>query len=71
MGLYGDKKDYEEIVKENIEKARLLYSVPEENREQLLQLLTEKENIIKKNGLFASFQLKKINKKINKLKSCQ
>ncbi len=71
MGLYGDKKDYEEIVKENIEKARLLYSVPEQNREKLLQLLTEKENIIKKNGLFANLQLKKINKKINKLKSCQ
>ena len=54
MGLYDDKKDYEELVKENIAK--------------VLKLLEEKEKIKEKNGIFANFKLKIINKKIEKIK---
>lgn len=68
MGLYGDKKDYEELVKENISKAKLLTSIPEENRQLALELLKKREEIIKKNGLFVNFELKKVDKKVNKLK---
>lgn len=67
MGLYGDKKDYEEMVKENIMKANLLHSLSKEEREQVLELLKEKEQIIEENGLFANIKLKFINKKIEKI----
>lgn len=68
MGLYGDKKDYETLFKENMDKARTLFDIKEEYREQALELLKEKEQIIEKNGFFANFQLSKINKKLEKLK---
>ena len=69
MSLYGDKKDYEELVKDNIQKAKILVSIPEENRPLVLELLKKREEVIKKNGLFVNFKLKKIDKKINKLKT--
>lgn len=68
MGLYGDEKDYEELVKENIAKAKILASIPEKNRELALKLLKEKELVMKKNDLFANIKLKKIDKKLDKLK---
>lgn len=69
MSLYGDKKDYEELVKDNIQKAKLLISIPEENRSLALELLNQREEIIKKNGVFVNFELKKIDKKLDKLKN--
>lgn len=68
MGLYGDKKDYETLFKENMDKARTLFDIKKEYREQALELLKEKERIIEKNGFFANFQLSRINKKLEKLK---
>ena len=68
MGLYGDKKDYETLFKENINKARILYEIPEQNRPKAIELLKQKEEIIEKNGFFANFQLSKINKELEKLK---
>lgn len=68
MGLYGDKKDYETLFKENMDKARTLFDIKEEYREQALELLKEKEQIIEKNGFFANFQLARINKKLEKFK---
>ena len=68
MGLYNDKKDYEELVKENIKKAKLLYSLSPEDMEKVTALLNKKEKIIKKNGLLASFQLQLIDKKISKIR---
>ena len=68
MSLYGDKKDYEELVKDNIQKAKILVSIPEKNRPLVLELLKKREEIIKKNGLFVNLELKNIDKKINKLK---
>lgn len=69
MGLYGNEKDYEEMVKENIYKANLLNSIPEENRPLALELLKQREEILNKNGLFVNFELRKIDKKIEKLKT--
>ena len=66
MSLYGDKKDYEELVKDNIQKAKILVSIPEKNRPLVLELLKKREEIIKKNGLFVNLELKKIDKKILK-----
>ena len=68
MGLYGDKKDYEELVKDNISKAKILYSLSEENRILVNELLNEKEKIKEKNGLLANLQLRIIDKKIEKIK---
>ena len=68
MGLYGDKKDYEQLVKENIEKAKLLYELSNEDRILVTNLLTEKEKVKEENGFFANYKLKKINKKIDKIK---
>lgn len=69
MGLYGDKKDYEQLVKENIKKAKLLYSLSEEDRILVNTLLNEKEKIIEENGLFANIKLRQINKKIEKIQN--
>lgn len=69
MGLYGDKKDYEELVKENISKAKLLYSLSDEDKTIVLELLNQKEIIKEKNGLFVGFQLRNIDKKIEKIKN--
>lgn len=68
MGLYGDEKDYQELVKERIYQAKLLYSLSEEGKKEVLELLNKKEEIIKKNGIFANFQLKQIDKKIQKIR---
>lgn len=67
MGLYGDKKDYEEMVKDNMIKARLLYNLSPENREKVIELLNEKEKIIAQNGFWANIKLNRINKKIEKI----
>lgn len=67
MGLYGDKKDYEEIVKENIKKANILYSLTPEERYEVIELFNEKEKVIEENGLFANIKLIIINKKIEKI----
>ena len=69
MGLYNDKKDYEEIVKENIKKANLLYPLSPEDRILVEKLLNKKEDIINKNGFFASIQLSLINRKIRKIQT--
>jgi len=69
MGLYGNQKDYEELVKENIQKAKLLYNLSEEDRILVNNLLQEKEKIKEKNGFFANFKLKQINTKIEKIQS--
>lgn len=69
MGLYGDKKDYEELVKNNISKAKILYSLSKENRILVNELLDKKEKIKEKNGFFANFQLRLIDKKIEKIKN--
>lgn len=69
MGLYGDKKDYEELIKENIIKSRLLYGLTDEEKTTVIELLNKKEIIKEKNGLFANFQLKQIDKKIEKIRN--
>lgn len=67
MGLYGDKKDYEEMVKENIIKAKLLYNLSPKKQKQMLELLNKKGKIIAQNGFLANIKLKHINRKIEKL----
>lgn len=69
MGLYGDKKDYEEMVKENIIKAKLLYNLSPEKQKQMLELLNKKEKIIAQNGFWANIKLNYINRKIEKLQN--
>lgn len=71
MGLYGDKKDYEEMVKENMIKARLLYNLSPEDQKKITNLLNKKEEIIAKNGLFANIKLNFINKKIEKIQKSE
>lgn len=67
MSLYGDKKDYEQLVKENIQKAKLLYALSEEDRILVNNILNEKEQIKEKNGFFANYKLKQLDKKIEKI----
>ncbi len=67
MGLYGDKKDYEEMVKENMIKARLLYNLSPERQKKVLELLQKKEKIMAQNGFWANIKLNYINKKIEKI----
>lgn len=69
MGLYNDKKDYEELVKENIQKAKLLYNLSDEDKKTVLELLNQKKLVKEKNGFFANFQLKRLNRKIDKIRS--
>ena len=67
MGIYGDKKYYEQLVKESIEKANLLYNLNDEGKVLVEKLLNERENIRNKNGIFASFKINRINRKIEKI----
>lgn len=69
MGLYGDKKDYEQLVKENIKKAKILYSLSEEDRVLVNNLLNEKEKVMEENGIFANIKLKQLDKKIEKIQN--
>lgn len=68
MGLYGDNKDYEQIIKENIYKAKLLYGLSKKDQESIINLINKKEIIKEKNGLLAEYHLKLIDKKIDKIK---
>ncbi len=68
MSLYNDKKDYETLVRENIERANILYSLSEKDRILVNNLLDKKEKIKKRNGIFANFELNRINKKLTKIK---
>lgn len=67
MGLYGDKKDYEQLVKENIQKAKLLYALSPEDRILVEKILFDKEKVKEENGIFANFKLKQLDKKIDKI----
>lgn len=67
MSLFDSKKDYEQLVKENIKKAKLLYNLSEKDRILMNILLEKKELIKEKNGIFANLQLKQINAKIEKI----
>lgn len=68
MSLYEQKKDYETLVKNSIERANILYSLSEKDRILVNKLLDKKEKIKEKNGIFANLQLNIINKKIEKIK---
>ena len=64
-----ENKDYMSLIKNQIEHDKLLNSVKPEFKEQAEKLFNKKNEIIEKNSFFANWQLKKINKKINKLKN--
>lgn len=64
-----DNKDYMELVKNQIELDKLLHSVKIENQAKAKELFNKKKEIMKRNGIFANFELKRINQKIEKLKS--
>lgn len=67
MSLYGDKQDYAKIINNNIQKAKLLYSLSDDDRILVESLLNEKEKVKEENGLLANFKLKKLDKKIEKI----
>ena len=67
MGIYGREKDYQELVKDNIEKAKLLYGLNNEDRKLVETLLEEREKIRNENGLFANIRINIINSKIEKI----
>lgn len=68
MGLYGDKSDYQELVKKNISRAKLLYGLSEEDSKEVIKLLNEKDKILEENSLFANLKLRKLDKKIEKIR---
>ena len=55
-----------ELVKNNINLSKILYRVKPEYREIVKSLIDKKQKIIEQNGLFASFRINKINRKIEK-----
>jgi len=63
-----DEQDYMDLVKNQIEHDKLIHSVKLENREKAEKLFKEKKEIMKKNSFLADIQLKRINKKIDRLK---
>lgn len=67
MSLYGDKQDYTQIINNNIQKAKLLYLLSDEDRILVENILNEKEKVKKENGFLANFKLKKLDKKIEKI----
>ena len=63
-----DNEDYMDKVKYQIELDKLLHSIKLENREEAKSLFEQKRAIMQKNGLFADWQLRRLNKKLEKLK---
>lgn len=63
-----DPQDYMDKVKNQIELDKLLHSAKPENHEKIKLLYQKKQEIIRNNSVFADWQLKRINKKIDKLK---
>jgi hypothetical protein len=63
-----EKVNYLDTIKNKIEEANLLSSVPEEDKKLAMELLIEKRKIKEANGLFAEFKINRINNKIEKLK---
>jgi len=63
-----DNEDYLNKFNDKIEYAKLLNSIKPEYLEEASALLNQKKEVMRKNGFFADWQLKKINKKIDKLK---
>ena len=70
MGIYNsDKKDYEQLFKEKMNEAKLMHNLSDENKKKMKELLNKKEEIRQKNGLFSTFQINHINKKIDKIRN--
>lgn len=69
MSIYGEKKDYEELIHEKIQIAKALCALSDEDKREVELLLKQKEKIRNKNGFFATFQINRINKKIEKIQS--
>ena len=63
-----DNEDYLNKFNDKIEYAKFLNSIKPEYIEEATKLLDQKKAIMKKNGFFADWQLKKINRRIDKLK---
>jgi len=63
-----DKENYVDLVKEHIELDKLLSTTNPKYHNKIKLLLEKKKIIFKQNGFLADWQLRKINKKINKLK---
>ncbi len=59
--------DYLKEVTDRIKLSKLLSQIPEENRKTAVELLNKKEEIKKKNSLFAQIQINRIDKKISNL----
>ena len=62
------EENYVDKVNEKIEYAKLLNSIRPECIQEAGVLLQKKKEIMQKNGFFADLQLKKINRKLEKLK---
>ena len=59
--------DYLKEVTDRIKISKLLCQIPEENRKTAIELINKKEEIKKKNSLFAQIQINRIDKKISNL----
>ena len=59
--------DYLKEVNDRIKISKLLSQIPEENRKTAIELINKKEEIKKKNSLFAQIQINRIDKKISNL----
>lgn len=64
-----NNKDYEKLFKEKMDEAKLLFNLSEEDKIAVKKLLDKKELIKQKNGLFSTFQLNRINNKIDKIRN--
>lgn len=67
MGIYGEEKDYEELIKENIEFSKLIYNLKDSDKKLVKELWFKKNEIKKKNSIFSTFQINHINKKIENI----
>lgn len=67
MGIYGEEKDYEELIKENIEFSKLIYNLKDSDKKLVKDLWFKKNEIKKKNSIFSTFQINHINKKIENI----
>ena len=65
----NNNKDYEKLFKEKMDEAKLIFNLSEEDKIIIKKLLQKKEIIKQKNGLFSTFQINRINNKIDKIRN--
>ena len=69
MNNDNNNTDYEKLFKEKMNEAKLLFNLSNKDKILVKKLLEKKERIKQKNGILSTFQINRINNKIDKIRN--